>query len=89
MCRASAARSPRGEPVLPPVRPDRRAHADLRSGAMSPRTRRSVVVLTVFCAVLGVVAAIIGNWLTAATMVMVVIGEVLNLRRYRSHPARL
>jgi UPF0716 family protein affecting phage T7 exclusion len=51
---------------------------------MTPETRiRAARVLIPIGVVIGVVAAVIGVWWTVAAMVLVVAGQILNLRASR------
>jgi CHASE2 domain-containing sensor protein len=51
---------------------------------MTSQTRVRVACIAIAIAVvIGVVAAIIGNWLVVATMVVAVLGQVVSLRADR------
>jgi hypothetical protein len=54
---------------------------------MSPLRERVVLVLLAVCAVCGVISAIIGLWITAGSMALLVIAQVLNLRQHRRNAA--
>lgn len=55
--------------------------------SMTFQTRVRVAYIAIAIAiVIGVVAAIIGNWFVVATMVLAVLGQVVSLRANRQRP---
>jgi membrane protein YdbS with pleckstrin-like domain len=66
--------------------------AEVRVSSLSPvnaqpRVRVALIVIAI-AIIIGVVAAIIGNWLVVVTMVLAILGQVVSLGVNRGHLGR-